>query len=443
MKTTSQSPIHFSPVMQNLKTSPTLAINERVQELWAEGEQVYHFGFGESRFPVHPKMQAALAANAHQKSYLPGRGLPALREQIAAFYSVQLGMAVSSEQVIVGPGSKSLMYALRMALDGALILPTPAWVSYAPQSHLLNRPVYRIPASPRDGYALTMDAVQETVEQVAEEAKILLITSPNNPTGHMFEAAFLSELADFCRQEGIVVLSDEIYSLVPHGQKPHISLVRYYPEGTIVLGGLSKYLSLGGWRLGVGILPKSEDGRILMQNLHAIASEIWSTPTAPVQYAALTAYSDDPDIANYIAECAAIHAARTQHLWSWLVELGISCPQPEGGFYLISNFDRWREPLAQRDVHTSLDLAKYLLDNYHIATLPGSAFGTPERDLSLRIATSYVDMETDEAAEKILEVWRQEATSSTREGEQFMTQNHPHMAAAISRFQQFIQDLEV
>jgi len=436
MTVSDQYHFEFASVMQNLKTSPTLEINERVKEMWADGQHVYHFGFGESRFPVHPKLQTALADNAHQKSYLPGRGLMELREQIASFYSKQFGMTASAEQVIVGPGSKALLYAAQMALDGALILPTPAWVSYEPQARLLNKPVYHIAAAPEDGYALTVDSLRQTIEQVMEENKILLITSPNNPTGHMFDAEFLAELAVYCRQENIIVLSDEIYSLVPHGDKPHLSIAQFYPEGTIVFGGLSKYLSLGGWRLGVAIVPEGENGRFLLNHLNAIASETWSTPTAPVQYAAITAYGDDSDITDYIAECAAIHAARSQHLWSWLVELGINCPQPDGSFYMFPNFDRWREPLAERGVQTSLDLARYLLEKYKIATLPGSAFGAPERDLSLRVATSYVDMETDEAANAILTAWRRGEETAV-----FMTESHPQMNAAIGQFKQFIVDL--
>lgn len=231
---------------------------------------------------------------------------------------------------------------------------------------------------------------------------MLLINSPNNPTGQMFPAPFLEELAAFCRRHGILVLSDEIYALVPHGHQSHISLAHYYPEGTVVLGGLSKHLSLGGWRLGVSILPAHGAGEKLMGALRVIASEIWSTPAAPVQYAAVVAYGDDPEITAYVEDCARIHAVRTQHLWGWLVEMGIPCGQPTGGFYMFPNFDRWRAALSARDVRTADDLAAYLLDTYQIATLPGTAFGAPPEDLSLRLATSYVDMETDVQAQSLL-----------------------------------------
>lgn len=419
---------------RDITLSPTLGINERVKALWAAGETVYHFGFGESRFPVHPKLQAGLAENAHHKGYLPVQGLAALREAIAAYDGRIRHTTISPDQVMVGPGSKALIYALQMALAGDLLLPTPSWVSYAPQAKLLGKRVIFVRGTAGNGYQLTLEALADAVQQSDSETKILLINSPNNPAGYMFSAEFLQALAGYCRQNRIVVISDEIYAQVSHGFQPHVSLAEFYPEGTIVVGGLSKHLSLGGWRLGKVVVPQEQPA--LLPALRTIASEIWSTPTAPVQYTAVTAYSYDPDIEAYIAECSQIHAARTRHIWEMFDELGMTCPQPQGGFYLIPNFDRWREPLARRGVHNSEELAHYLLEKYHIATLPGTAFGVSANELSLRIATSYVDMETDEAAANILAAWRQ-----TPDKEVFIAQHQPQMTRALAQFRQFVSDL--
>ncbi len=419
---------------RDIVLSPTLRINERVKALWAAGETVYHFGFGESRFPVHPKLQAALAANAHRKGYLPVQGLAELREAIAAYDGRLLHTTISPDQVIVGPGSKALIYALQMALAGDLLLPTPSWVSYAPQARLLGKRVIFVRGTAANGYQLTIAALDEAARQAQSETKILLVNSPNNPAGYMFAPEFLRELAEYCRQNRIVVISDEIYARVTHGSRQHVSLAEFYPEGTIVVGGLSKHLSLGGWRLGKAVIPQEQPA--LMPALRTIASEIWSTATGPVQYTAVTAYSADPDIEAYIAECSQIHAARTQHIWEMFDELGMSCPRPQGGFYLIPNFDRWREPLARRGVHTSEELSHYLLEKYHIAALPGTAFGVPATELSLRIATSFVDMETDEAAANVLAAWRQ-----TPDKELFISRHQPQMARALEQFRQFVSDL--
>ncbi len=435
MKQLESVPDFTSPAFaRDIVLSPTLRINERVKALWAAGETVYHFGFGESRFPVHPKLQAALAANAHRKGYLSVQGLTELREAIAVYDGRIHHTPISPDQVIVGPGSKALIYALQMALAGDLLLPTPSWVSYAPQAKLLGKPVHFVRGTAVNGYQLTLEALDEAARQAQSETKILLINSPNNPAGYMFTPEFLQELADYCRQNRIVVISDEIYARVGHGFQPHVSLAEFYPEGTIVVGGLSKHLSLGGWRLGQAVIPQEQPA--LLPALRTIASEIWSTATGPVQYTAVTAYSNDPEIEAYITECSQIHAARTQHIWGMFDELGMTCPQPQGGFYLIPNFDRWREPLARRGVHTSEELAHYLLEKYHIASLPGTAFGVPSEELSLRIATSYVDMETDEAAANVLTAWRQ-----SPDKDEFISQRQPQMTRALAQFQQFISDM--
>lgn len=416
-----------------LEPSATLRINETVNRLWAEGKTVYHLGFGESRMPIHLKLLNALRENAHQKSYLAGQGLLELREAAAGFYQRQLGVPAQASQVMVGPGSKSLIYGLQMVMDAELILPTPSWVSYAPQAELLGRPVRFIPGSMENHYALTVDALDQTIRSASDRPKILLLNSPNNPSGQMFDEPLLRDLADYCRRHQIAVLSDEIYGATAHGSKAHTSIAQFYPEGTVVLGGLSKHLSLGGWRLGVALLPDTPEGKTLMQTLRVVASEIWSSPTSPVQYAAVAGYADDPEITSYVAECTQLHGIRTRHLWSWLMELGIDCTTPQGGFYMLANFDRWQTSLAADGVHTSVDLANYLLENHQIATLPGTVFGIPENELSLRLATSYLDMETDEKADAMMAAFR-----SGMVEERLTVEHLPMMNGAIEQFRQFI-----
>ena len=416
--------------------SPTLAINERVNALWGAGQTVYHLGFGESRFPVHPTIQAALHANVDQRSYLAGLGLRDLRSAVAGFYSRHYGLAVNADQVIIGPGSKPLYFIIQLALEADLLLPTPSWVSYGPQAQLLQRRVYQIPANADENYPLTIAALDQTVRQSDNPAKILLLNSPSNPTGQMFAPAFLAQLADYCRQRGIMVLSDEIYSLVPHGRQAHVSMACYYPEGTVVLGGLSKHLSLGGWRLGVAILPDTAAGQRLMQALRIIAGEVWSSPTGPVQYAAVTAYRADEAIDAYIAECAAIHAIRTQYLWQQLGALGVPCAQPDGGFYVFPTFNRWRSALADLGIHTSPQLANYLLDTYQLSSLPGTAFGVGAHELSLRLASSYLDMETDEKAQQLLDAYR-----ANPDPETLMADHHPNTQEAVGRLHTFVARL--
>jgi aspartate aminotransferase len=415
-------------------------MNERVREMWAQGRDIYHLGFGESRFPVHPKVAEALRANAHQRSYLPALGLPELRETIAHFYLRKFKLAVSPDQVVVGPGSKSLLYALVMALGEEVILPQPSWVSYAPQAHLLGKPVLWVPMRLEQGYHLEVEILREKMEAEKEEwgnPELLILNSPHNPTGTMMPPERVQHLADFAREEQLMVLSDEIYALVTHGGTPHVSVAHHYPEGTVVLGGLSKHMSLGGWRFGVAILPAGRTGEALRRAVQNIAGSIWSCVTAPVQYAALVAYGDDPEIDEFVGHCARMHAIRSRYLYEGLVRAGIPCAEPSGAFYVYPNFDKWRMALAGNGVQTSGDLADYLLDKYELATLPGLAFGGGPEDLSLRLSSSYLDAGTDEKANALVE-----AFAADQDPERFIQDYHPRLREAVNRLGEFVNDLE-
>ena len=122
-----------------LKPSATLAINEHSHALAAQGREVFHLGFGQSPFPVPDNVVASLQANAHQKAYLPTQGLPDLRESVAEYMRRNQGVDCGAEQVLVGPGSKELMFLLQLAYSSELLLPAPTWVSYAPQASILGR----------------------------------------------------------------------------------------------------------------------------------------------------------------------------------------------------------------------------------------------------------------------------------------------------------------
>lgn len=403
--------------------------------MWDMGETVFHMGFGESRFPAHPKVVRALVENASRQSYLPSAGLPELRQAVADFHSRQLQFEVSADQVIVAPGSKALLFAFQMAMAGATVLHTPSWVSYEPQSQLFNRPVLRLPASSQDGHRLDPARLDQLLKDSPHGQHLLILNSPSNPTGQMLEPALLAEIAAICRRENVLVLSDEIYGLTAYGRE-HVSISSFYPEGTVVLGGKSKHLSLGGWRLGIAIVPPGENGRQLHQAVAKIGSELWSTVSAPIQYAAITAYAKDAELAAYIKRCTGLHGARTRYLWRGLCDLDVPCAEPMGGFYLFPNFDHWRKPLAARGVRTSIDLAHYLLEKWQIATLPGSDFGTPADELSLRFSTSFIDLETDEKAATMIE----RADGSVSE-ERLLREFHPGLNEVLARLQSFLSSM--
>ena len=434
-------PFRFSRSgLKGLKPSPTLSINDRVHEMRAAGRDVYHLGFGESRFPVHPLIARALQDNVQQRSYLPALGLPALRTAVAQFYERHFELEVAPNQVVIGPGSKSLIYAMLAALDGDIILPTPAWSSYHDLATLTGRPVLEVLMDADNEYRPDVDLIQKGMASVADQWRqpdTLLLSNPHNPTATTLSAAEVGVIASFARDHDLMILSDEIYSLVTYDSTPHATFAHDYPEGTVILGGLSKQMSLGGWRLGVAILPPTAAGEALERAVQAIAGCIWSCASAPVQYAALAAYGGDQAIETYIRSCTKMHAIRTRYLYDALVEFGISCPEPTAAFYLYPSFARWREPLAARGVETCRDLSHYLLENYDIAILPGSTFGDDPKALAIRLSTSYLDMESDEQAQNIVAAFADDV-----DPDRFINNHHPRLREVVTRLADFVSELE-
>jgi len=369
---------------EDIILSPTLAANEKVQALRLAGRQVYHMGFGQAPFPVHPRLQLALQQNAHQQQYLGVAGLPELCESVLQHQHALTGINPDDYDVIVGPGSKLILYALQMAIAGDILLPVPSWVSYAPQARLLGQHVVPVHTVSEDQ---TLRLTRDNLEAAFDKAKHqglsptkLLINFPGNPTGITIDDADLEEITRFCRERSITLLSDEIYGrLAFDGQYRTAST--HFPEGAIVTTGLSKHLSLGGWRLGVGIVPKAIPG--LHQTLTHIASETWSCVSTPVQFAAIEAYALHSDVEDYIDQCRQIHKIVNTHIAQHLNALGFTCPTPTGAFYTWPDFTQQAKHLS---LESSQALSDYLLEHHGIVSLPGSAFGEAQELMRLRLS---------------------------------------------------------
>jgi aspartate/methionine/tyrosine aminotransferase len=377
----------------DLRHSPTLEINETVVALRDSGAKVLHMGFGESPFPVHPKIKAALVANADKNMYLPTAGLPALRKSSKEWFSAAFDFEGLAVQAVIGPGSKELIYDIQLALEGDLLLPVPSWVSYAPQASLIQDAIIKIPTTLADNYHITARSLEEAILRAKSQGlnpRKLLLNYPNNPTGLSIPARQLDPIAQVCAEHKLVVISDEIYGRVSF-EGDHVSLAKFYPQGTIVTSGLSKHLSLGGYRLGVAVFPGS------LSEVHAavvrIASETWSTVSAPIQFAALEAFSGDAEIDDYIHTCTRIHSLVAGYVRKAIIGLGIPYPELQGAFYLYPDFEPFRHILKGHGVETSEDLARLLLEEMQISTLPGTAFGDGPNDLRLRIACCDYDGE--------------------------------------------------
>src|SRR5215472_10651308 len=249
-------------------------MNEAVAERRAAGRDVIHLAFGQASFPLPHALRSAMADAATHTGYAPVLGTRALRRAIAAYLERTRKIHVPQEQIAVGPGSKPLLYALLQVLEGDLLLPVPSWVSYAPQARLAGCRVFAVQTDPDDQHRLTPQALEHTLMRARRDGadpRILLVNTPSNPTGGMFAYDDVEALAGWAREAGVTLISDEIYAELAHGWREHISPARFYPEGCIVTGGLSKAFSAGGWRLGYAALPPGTAGNEAMTALRALA----------------------------------------------------------------------------------------------------------------------------------------------------------------------------
>ncbi len=264
---------------------------------------------------------------------------------------------------------------------------------------------------PDDHHRLTPQALSLAMIQARRDGadpRILLVNTPSNPTGSMFDRADAEALSRWAREAGITLISDEIYAELAHGWREHISPARFYPEGSIVTGGLSKAFSAGGWRLGYAALPPTTAGNNVMAALRALASEIWSATATPLQEAALVAFTPNVSVERYLRHSALVHGYVAGQLYDALARLGVPCPRPAGGFYLYPDFSPWRPALLERGIRTSQELAHYLLEKWDIATLPGLVFNEEPLALRLRLSTSLLCEPEHAASEEEREaaLWR-------------------------------------
>lgn len=378
--------------VRGLRASATVAINEHCNALIAQGRQVYKLGLGQSPFPVPDSVVQALQVNAFQKDYLPVAGLPALREAVAQYHRRTQGSLFTADDILIGPGSKELMFILQLAFYGDLVIPAPSWVSYAPQAKIIGRHVVFLGTRREDEWKLTPDELEQLCAADPGRPRILILNYPNNPTGGTYSEAELEAIAATARKYRVLLLSDEIYGELHH-EGGHVSLARLYPEGTIVSAGLSKWCGAGGWRLGTFAFPPSLAW--LRTAMVAVASETFTSTSAPIQYAAVRAFQGGADIEHYL-----VHSRRIlKHLGGWCAQTlgaaGLSTARPEGGFYLFTDFSAQREALQARSITSAATLCTRLLDETGVAVLPGSDFGRPASELTVRMA--YVDFDGTKA----------------------------------------------
>lgn len=417
--------------VRGIQPSATLRINEISNQLRAEGKDIIKLGLGQSPFPVPERVVEALRTYAHEKDYLPVRGLKALRESIAGYINRSERMRCTWEDVLIGPGSKELLFMLQLAYYGDLLIPRPSWVSYAPQARIIGRSVHWLPTHAENNWQLTAEELDIICRDDPSRPRILILNYPSNPTGCTYTDEQLLAIANVARKYDLILLSDEIYGEV-HFEGKHKSIARYYPEGTIISTGLSKWAGAGGWRLGTFIFPP--ELRPLQDAMAIIASETFTATSAPIQYAAITAFDGGDDIDEYLKQSRRVLKVVGEYMHQRLSDMGAVVQKPEGAFYLFPDFSDFRERLAKQDIKTSQALCTALLEQTGVAILPSSDFGFVPDHLGARLA--FVDFDGAAA----LKLAGGDYANETL-GDAFVQQACPRLVEAMDRMGRWLGSL--
>ena len=386
--------------------SATLAINEALAEKRRQGVRVLPLGFGEAGLPVHPALREHLSAGSGANSYGPVAGTAALRESAAGYWQ-RRGLPTGADMVIAGPGSKPLLYSLLLELGGDTAIAAPSWVSYAAQSRLAGaRPLLVPTAGGGEGGVPQPDLLHAAVTAAREEGRTVnavITTLPDNPTGTVASRDTVRRLAEVARELDLVVISDEIYRDLVHPAGPGGEPVRVHspaefaPERTVISTGLSKNLALGGWRIGVLRLPDSEIGHRLRGGLLGVASEIWSSPSSPVQEAAAYAFTEPGELVERIDASRRLHGIVARAVTDVFTGAGATVSPPRAAFYLYPDFEPMRERLAGlHGVTSGPELTGLLLERFGTGVLPAVEFGEDRQALRMRVATSLLYGDTEE-----------------------------------------------
>ena len=375
-------------LVNNLKISSTLKINEISKDLELKGKKIFKFGFGQSPFQIPEDVIDELKNNAFQNKYLPMQGLPELREAVANYISTKKNYNYKAENILVGPGTKELMFLLQMLFDGEVILPTPSWVSYEPQAILGRNKFHWIETRRENNWFPTSKDIEKIILKNKNKNYLLLLNSPNNPSGQVCEN--LDEISKIIKKYNILVLSDEIYSELSFAEH-YKSISNYCPENTIISTGLSKWCGAGGWRLGYFIIP-NELSR-LKNSLKVLASETFSSVSAPIQYAAIAAHQNDHT--NYINKSRKILKLVGEYVYNNLKSNKILINKPQGGFYLMPEF-------LDMKYKNSQEMCSSLLTDTGVVLLPGSDFGFSKDKLIARL--SFTDFDGKEFMNNLPEI---------------------------------------
>ena len=354
-----------------------------------EMKDAISLGVGEPDFdtPWHIRDEGIYSLEKGKTFYTSNAGLKELKEEISNYMKrkFQLTYDFEHEILVTVGGSEAIDIAMRAMLDPGdeVLIPQPSFVCYPPCATLANGVPVCIELKAKNEFRLT---AEELKAAITPKTKLLVLPFPNNPTGSILEKSDLEEIADVIIEHDLFVLSDEIYAELTYGEKPHVSIASIpgMRERTIVINGFSKAYAMTGWRLGYACGPKE----IIEQMLKIHQFAIMCAPTTS-QYAAVEALKNgDDDIEKMRAE----YDGRRKYLLHRLKEMGITCFEAYGAFYLF--------PYIGEFGMTSEEFAQKLLESEKVAVVPGTAFGVGGEGF-VRISYAYSLENLKKALERI------------------------------------------
>ena len=368
-------PLTLSERCLRIAPSATLAIDAKAKALIAAGEDVISFGAGEPDFDTPEYIRAACksALDLGMTRYTAVAGTMALRSEICKKLKKDNQLEYDPSQVIVSNGAKQSLFNALSALinpGDEVLLPAPCWVSYPEMVAMAGGVPVLVRA--KEGMCATAG---DLAPYVNEKTKALILNSPNNPCGAVWDEAMLRDIAQLAVEKGFYVISDEIYEKLIYDGLKHVSIAQLgagIKEQTIVVNGLSKSFAMTGWRVGYAAAP-----RPIIKVMTAFQSHSTSAPNTMAQHAAAVALTNgEADIERMRSE----FDTRRRLMYNWVGRIdGLSTRMPQGAFYMMLNISRLiGKRLDGRTIEGAIDFAELLLEDGKVAVVPGTAFGADD-----------------------------------------------------------------
>ncbi len=363
----------ITPNIASLTPSLTLAVTNRAKEMKAAGEQVFGLAGGEpdKDTPENIKQAAIKALLDGVTKYTPSAGLPQLRQAIADKLKRDNGLDYGINQICVTSGAKNACFSAMTAVIGEgdeVIIPTPYWVSYPSMVEICGGTPVFVETKAENGWKLT---AEEFENAMTPRTKMVILTTPNNPTGSVYSKEELLALGEVAIEEDILILSDEIYEHLIYDEAKHVSIASLSPELydlTITINGFSKGYAMTGWRLGYSAAPQK-----IADAIRLIQDHTCSNVTSFAQYGAIEALQGDQ---SFIGDLREEYDFRRKYVYDRLCKISkLKVVEPKGAFYFFIDTTE----LGM----TSMNLCDKLLEKYKVAAIPGIAFGN---DNAIRIS---------------------------------------------------------